>query len=114
MSNSPTDQAERMRRVHAVYKMMCRGESRTTIIRSCMESWGVKVSAVEKYMTDAREMMKEDFAMDRIQFATELLANLREIRSLATRAGQYSVALGCTSRMAALAQLDGFKHGNAK
>lgn len=114
VSNSPTDQAERMRRVHAVYKMMCRGESRTTIVRSCAESWGIKTRVVDNYMSEARDLLREDFAVDRFQFAIETMANLRELRSLSIRSGQYSVALGCTTRMATLAQLDGFKHGNAK
>ena len=103
-----------MRRIHIVYKMIARGEPKSYIHQVCCENWGVDPRTVDVYVKAARDKLKEDIAQDRETFAIEMMANFREIRSAAFRSAQYGVALQAATKMAGLAQLDGFKHGNAK
>lgn len=100
---------EQERRVYTVYKLLCRGASRSEIHRHGRIEWEITGWAVDKYISKARDMLKHDLQIERQDFAAEIIANYREIRSLAIKEKQYAVALGATSRMAALAQLEGAK-----
>lgn len=98
---------EKEERVFRVYKMLCKGESRAEICRYAVTTWGVSFNTVDRYLTEARVLLAEDFKLEREEFALEILGGLKDLRRRAIADKQYAVALGCLSRMAAITNVDG-------
>ena len=105
MSNGRTSKNEHEFRVNKVVKLLSVGTTRSDIIQIASAEWGVSTRTVENYMQDAREILKQDFDIDRRQFTAEVLAQYASLAKEARKSGQLTVALGCINSMAKVAQV---------
>ena len=80
-------------------------DNQTEIVRFASTEWGVSSRTVDSYMQDAREILKQDFDIDRRQFTAEVLAQYASLAKEARKSGQLTVALGCINSMAKVGQV---------
>jgi len=64
-----------------------------------------RLMTVDSYISDAREILKQDFDIDRRQFTAEVLAQYASLAKEARKSGQLTVALGCINSMAKVGQV---------
>ena len=82
--------------------MLCDGNSRSTIIQTSADSWGVSERTTDSYIAEARVKLEEDCRITREAFMAEALAGYRSIREQAERRGQLMVAKTCLDAQTAL------------
>ena len=92
-------------RVNRVARMLANGAVRSEIIQYGAKEWGCSDRMVDTYMKKARDIMREDFELDRRTFTAELLSQLASLQKEARKTGQGHIALGCINSAAKLAQL---------
>ena len=92
-------------RVNRVARMLSNGATRSEIIQYGAAEWGVTEYACDKYIRKAREILKEDWEIDRRTFTAELLSQLASLQKESRKNGQGHIALGCINSAAKLAQL---------
>ena len=97
--------AEISLRVNRVARMLANGAVRSEIIQYGEKEWGVTMSMVDRYIKKARDIMRDDFELDRRTFTAELLSQLASLQKEARKTGQGHIALGCINSAAKLAQL---------
>ena len=97
--------AEVDRRVHILVKLL--GEARTTsfINQFAKEQWGVSESQVYKYLKKAREIIRQDYTIERVDFLSSRLQMLDEIARASMASGQHSNAIGALRLQAELTRL---------
>ena len=105
MAKGRTSKSEHEFRVNKVAKLLSVGTTRSDIIHFGSSEWGVSQRTVENYIQTAREILKQDFDIDRRQFTAEVLAQYASLQKEARKGGQLSVALGCINSMAKVAQV---------
>ena len=105
MANGRTSKNEHEFRVNKVAKLMSVGTVRSDILQFAATEWGVAQRTVDSYISDAREILKQDFDIDRRQFTAEVLAQYASLAKEARKAGQLTVALGCINSMAKVGQV---------
>ena len=99
--------AEVDRRVHAVVKLL--GEARTTsyINQYAKDQWGVTESQTYRYLKRAREIVRNDYTIERPDFLSSRLQMLDEIARASMASGQHSNAIGALRLQAELTRLLG-------
>ena len=99
--------AEVDRRVHTLVKLL--GEARTTsfINQFAKEQWGVSESQVYKYLKKAREVIRQDYTVERVDFLSSRLQMLDEIARASMASKQHSNAIGALRLQAELTRLLG-------
>ena len=107
MAGKRSTQAEVDYRVHRVAKLITHGVTRSELLQYAANEWGVKTRAADEYIAQARELLKQDFDIDRRQFTAEVLAQLASVQKAARKNGQLAVALGCINSMARIGQVLG-------
>lgn len=85
--------------------MLCKGKSRTDILRHGSELWDVSERQIENYIAKSREKLEDDCRMSREAFMAEALAGYRSIREQAEAKGQYAVAKTCLDAQTSLVGL---------
>ena len=105
MANGRTSKNEHEFRVNKVARLMSVGTVRSDILQFATTEWGVTQRTVDSYISDAREILKQDFDIDRRQFTAEVLAQYASLAKEARKAGQLTVALGCINSMAKVGQV---------
>ena len=105
MANGRTTKNEHEFRVNKVANLLSVGTVRSEIIHFCSSEWGVSQRTVENYIQTAREILKQDFDVDRRQFTAEVLAQYASLAKEARKSGQLTVALGCINSMAKVGQV---------
>ena len=91
--------------MNKVASLLSVGTVRSEIVRFGSSEWGVSSRTVDSYMQDAREILKQDFDIDRRQFTAEVLAQYASLAKEARKSGQLTVALGCINSMAKVGQV---------
>ena len=86
--------AEINRRVNIVAKMLCDAQTNSVIIQFAADEWGTGERNTRNYIKQARDLIREDYSVDRQDFLTSRLALLDKITRQAISAGQYSNAVG--------------------
>ena len=105
MANGRTSKNEHEFRVNKVANLMSVGTVRSDILQFATTEWGVTQRTVDSYISDAREILKKDFDIDRRQFTAEVLAQYASLAKEARKPGQLTVALGCINSMAKVGQV---------
>ena len=105
MANGRTSKNEHEFRVNKVARLMSVGTVRSDILQFATTEWGVTQRTVDSYISDAREILKQDFDIDRRQFTAEVLAQYASLAIEARKSGQLTVALGCINSMAKVGQV---------
>ena len=91
--------------MNKVASLLSVGTVISEIVRFASTEWGVSSRTVDSYMQDAREILKQDFDIDRRQFTAEVLAQYASLAKEARKSGQLTVALGCINSMAKVGQV---------
>lgn len=105
MAHKGTSRAETQYRVSRLARILVNGGKRSDCIRYAQETWGVKEAAVDRYLSLARQQIREDWAHDTTQMLADLLSQTSTLHMEARKAGQLHIALGCINTMAKLAKL---------
>ena len=105
MANGRTTKNEHEFRVNKVARLMSVGTVRSDLLQFATTEWGVTQRTVDSYISDAREILKQDFDIDRRQFTAEVLAQYASLAKEARKSGQHTVALGCINSMAKVGQV---------
>jgi len=92
-------------RCNRIVRLLSNGGSRSDILQYSANQWGVCTRTADEYLARAREVMKEDWSIDRQAYTAQIMAQLSAIHKEAMRTGNLSVALGCVARAAAIAQI---------
>ena len=105
MSNGRTSKNEHEFRVNKVAKLLSVGSVRSDIHQFAAKEWGVHTRTIDRYIQDAREIVKQDFDIDRRQFTADILSQYASLAKEARKSGQLHVALGCINSMAKVGQV---------
>jgi hypothetical protein len=93
-------------RVHAIYKLISEGQSRSSILHFGSETWGITERQVETYYARAQEMLLEDADMERPAWVAEALQRLRTYENAAFKQKQNQTAINAVQAQAKLIGLD--------
>ena len=105
MSNGRTSKNEHEFRVNKVAKLLSVGSVRSDIHQFAAKEGGVHSRTIDRYIQDAREIVKQDFDIDRRQFTADILSQYASLAKEARKSGQLTVALGCINSMAKVGQV---------
>ena len=105
MAGKRSTAAEKSFRVNRVARMLSNAAVRSEICQYAAEKWGVHERTADEYIRAAREILREDWEIDRRSFTAELLSQLATLQKEARKTGQGHIALGCINSAAKLAQL---------
>lgn len=104
--NGKVTSDERKRRINKVAKWLVNGMSRQDILQKSSELWDIKDSAADKYIHQARKLMKEAYDVERTYYAAELLSKYENIFALALENKQLSNAIAAVNGQARLTRID--------
>ena len=105
MADGRSTKVEYEFRVQKVAKLLSVGTRRSQILQYTAAEWEASVRQTDRYIADARSIIKEDFDIDRRQFTAEVLCQYASLQEEARKSGQLSVALGCINSMAKVGQV---------
>ena len=105
MAGKRSTAAEKDFRVNRVARMLANAAVRSEILQYAADKWGISERQADQYIFDAREILKQDWEIDRRTFTAELLSQLASLQKEARKAGHGNIALGCINSAARLAQL---------
>ena len=105
VANGRTSKNEYEFRVNKVAKLLSVGSVRSDIHQFAAKEWGVHSRTIDRYIQDAREIVKQDFDIDRRQFTADILSQYASLAKEARKSGQLHVALGCINSMAKVGQV---------
>jgi predicted transcriptional regulator len=97
--------AEKGYRVNRVARLLSNGAVRSEISQYAASEWGCSIRQADRYIAEAREILKADWDIDRRTFTAELLSQLASLQKEARKGNQPHVALGCINTAARIAQL---------
>ena len=97
--------AEKDYRVNRVARLLSNGAVRSEISQYAASEWGCSLRQADRYIAEAREILKADWDIDRRTFTAELLSQLASLQKEARKGNQPHVALGCINTAAKIAQL---------
>ena len=100
-----SDKAEIDRRIHTVVKLLSSAKTNSYILRFCSEEWGVTSRQAQTYLQRAREIIREDYYVERSDFLGTRLALLDEIIESSVRCKQHSNAVGAQKLQPQLTRL---------
>jgi len=93
-------------RVNAVYDLLLRAYSRTQILRSAADQWGVAERTAETYIQRARQLMQLDAELERPQWLAAAVARLYDYERRASESNQLGVALKALEDQAKLLRFE--------
>ena len=102
---SKANNAEVQLRVNRVARLLSNGAVRSEVLQFCANEWGLKVRQADIYIQKARQILADDWEIDRRTFTAELLSQLASLQKESRKNGQGHIALGCINSAAKLAQL---------
>lgn len=96
---------EKDQRVNKVARMLSNGVVRSEICHYAAIEWGTSERQTDRYIADARKLIKADWEIDRKTFTAEILSQLSSIQKEARKTGNLNVALGCVNQAARIAHI---------
>jgi len=93
------------RRIDTLARMICNSASTSQLIRFCSVEWGICSRQAQKYVKRAREIVREDYSLERAEFLASRLGVLDSITQKAIKSNQLSAAVGSVRLAAELTQL---------
>ena len=98
--------AEKEYRINRVARLLSNGAVRSEICQYAASEWGSSARQADRYIADAREILKADWDIDRRTFTAELMSQLASLQKECRKNGnQAHVALGCINTMAKIAHI---------
>jgi len=96
-------------RVAKVARMLVMCSSRSQVQEFGQKEWGVTRSAIDEYIAKARDRIREDYSIERMDFIASRLGTLDKIVQESIRSGQHSNAIGAIRLASELTQTLGKK-----
>ena len=106
MAGKKCSKVEADRRVHAVYRFLQEFKSRTWILQHISDEWGLSQRSGEIYIAKARELMQQDFQMERKDLAAQVLSAYLAVYKKALEQNQLSNTIGA---LAGISRLTGIE-----
>lgn len=97
--------AEVDRRVHEIVKLISSAKTNSYIFRFCSEEYGVTRRQAENYLKRARDIIRDDYTIERSEFMASRIALLDKIAEASIKQGQHSNAVGALRLQAELTRL---------
>ncbi len=97
--------ATKRMRLARISRMIANGACQLDVTAYTAEAWGLSDSHGRAYWREALAEMKTDWAMERADFATILLAQLNMLHKKTAETRNDSVTLGCINTAAKIARL---------
>ena len=92
-------------RINRIARLLANGGTRSDCIQYASREWGVGPRSTDTLIARAREILRDDWEIDRRTFTAELLSQLASLQKESRKNGQGHIALGCINSAAKLAQL---------
>ncbi len=92
-------------RIDKVARLIVNAATTSQIEQYCADNYGVKSRQVAVYIKRAREIVREDYQIDRKDFLASRLGILDRVIQESLKSGQHSNAIGAARLQAQLAQL---------
>lgn len=100
-----SDKHEIDRRVNEVVKLISNAKTSSYVCEHARIEWGVSKSQAHRYLERAREIIRQDYSVERSDFLASRLALLDKIADASIKSGQHSNAVGALRLQAQLTQL---------
>ncbi|MCP9796105.1 hypothetical protein [Cyanobium sp. Lug-B] len=98
-------QALRISRAQEIATMLISGKTRQQVLRFASENWGMPVRTCDRLIADARQIIIDDWQIDRQQLLAQLLSALSVLQLRALHDGNLAVCLGAINAQARLCGL---------
>lgn len=98
-------QALRLSRAQEIATMLISGKTRQQVLRFASENWGMPVRSCDRLIADARQIIIDDWQIDRQQLLSQLLSALSVLQLRALHDGNLAVCLGAINAQARLCGL---------
>jgi hypothetical protein len=93
MAKKPT-KSEKEFRVNQVVRLLINCASRSSIVQYSANEWGVSARTADKYIAEARLVLREDANIERHDYLASRLQTLDSIVQKSVKAGQFNNAIG--------------------
>ena len=98
--------AEIQHRVQTVARLLINCVPRSQILRHSQEAWGVKEDMTDQYIRRARELVREDYSVERKDFVATRLGTLDKVIQEGMKSNQLGVVVGAVRLQAELRQVN--------
>lgn len=92
-------------RVNRIARLLANGGTRSDCMQYAAAQWGIATRSTDELIARARQVLRDDWEIDRRTFTAELLSQLASLQKESRKNGQGHIALGCINSAAKLAQL---------
>ena len=97
--------AEIQFRKNRLFNLIRSGGTAVDCCRYAEQNWGLTEGTTRKLLAEVRKDLRQDFEMERQQFAAELMQQCASIQMEARRTGNLNVALGAVNTLAKIGQV---------
>jgi hypothetical protein len=97
--------AEIQHRVQTVARLLINCVPRSQIISHGREAWGVKAEMIDQYISRARELVRQDYEVERKDFVATRLGTLDKVVQEGLKTNQLGVVVGALKLQADLTQI---------
>ena len=98
--------AEVQHRVQTVARLLINCVPRSQIVHHARETWGVKHDMADRYISRARELVREDYSVERKDFVATRLGTLDKVIQEGMKSNQLGVVVGALRLQAELTQVN--------
>ena len=92
-------------RINRIARLLANGGTRSDCMQYAAKEWGIGARSTDTLIARARDILRDDWEIDRRTFTAELLSQLASLQKESRKNGQGHIALGCINSAAKLAQL---------
>ena len=105
-ANAPrASKVEKEYRINRLFNLIRNGGTKRDCCQYAEQNWGITEQTADKLLVEVRKRLRQDFELERQQFAAELMQQCASIQMEARRTGNLNAALGAVNTLARLAQL---------
>jgi len=92
-------------RVNRIARLLANGGTRSDVLQYASNQWECSTRTTDDYIRRAREILCEDWELDRRVFTAEILSQLATLQKEARKQSNLNAALGCIKTAAQIAQV---------
>ncbi len=92
-------------RINRIARLLSNGGTRSDCLQYAAREWGIGTRSTDTLIARARQILRDDWEIDRRTFTAELLSQLASLQKDSRKTGQGHIALGCINSAAKIAQI---------